>query len=472
MKGQSQQPPRPASGVGNPTTTNAPDPAYANGMAWSTSPYYQGSNPQQAMADPTPPTNPVQTNTGGGPGGYTPLPPAQPPTQGGAAQWLGGTSPVSLSGAKPEASQTYQTQPMQLPSMSPANIGGQMGPFGGFVPSGTSSALPTVPGEPAWQGPQTIPNTVNQVPTGNVPGLVGGNALGAALKDAQDAAYKTATGYLDPQWNQDQTALETKLINQGVTQNSPAWNNAMDAFSRQKEFAYSQARNAAVGQGNASQNMLFNQGLLSNQNQFGQNLAGAQFTNAVQQQLKAQGFTQQQIDNLEAQNRFNNSMTMRNQDINELLLQQQNPLQMLNALTGGGAIQQPQFTATPNANIGGVDIASLMGQQYAGNLNAYNAAIGNQNSMMGGLYGLGSAAMMAPTGTFSGLLGMLGISDRRLKTKVRKIGMHRAGVPLYAFDYVWGSPGVSVMADELETVRPDAVFTLPSGIKAVNYARI
>lgn len=410
----------PASGIGNPTNTNAPaDDAYRQGMAWGTSPYAAnpqasagglsgvgGANPAAAISSPQ--VNPQQAGSGGMAGTLN----GQPVDASGQPQQWGGT-----------------TKPMPLDA-SPLPASGVQN--------------------------QTTPNTVNQVPTGNVPGMVGGDALGGAMKDAQGAAYQNAQGYLDPQWKNDQSAMEAKLANQGVPQNSEAWNKAMDDFGRQKEFAYSQARSGAVAQGNAAQSQLFNQGLMANQNQFGQNLQGAQFTNAVQQQLKAQGFTQQQIDNLEAQHRFDNSMNMRNQDINELMLQQQNPVNMLNALNGGGQVTQPNFTSTPNAGVNPTDIASMIQQQFSGQMGGYNAQTGAANSSNAGM-----AAIIAAL-----------ICDRRLKTNIRKIGMHVVGVPLYAFDYIWGEPGIGVMADELEQVLPDAVLTHASGLKIVNMARL
>lgn len=218
------------------------------------------------------------------------------------------------------------------------------------------------------------------LPSGNVPPLVGGADLSGAMKDAQDAAYKNAAGYLDPQWANAQTALENKLANQGVMQNSEAWNKAMDDFGRQKEFAYSQARSGAVAQGNAAHGQLFGEGLAANANQFGQNLQGAQFSNQVREQLVQAGFTQQQIDNLEAQHRFQNSLSARNQGINELLLEQNNPLQMYQALSGGTGVTQPQFTNTPGSNMNPTDILSAIMQGYSGQLNSFNSQTGSANS--------------------------------------------------------------------------------------------
>ena len=63
-------------------------------------------------------------------------------------------------------------------------------------------------------------------------------------------------------------------------------------------------------------------------------------------------------------------------------------------------------------------------------------------------------------------------SDERLKTNIKRIGTHPVGVGIYEYDYIWGGgKQVGVMAQELEKVRPDAVFEV-NGFKAVNYDRI
>ena len=63
-------------------------------------------------------------------------------------------------------------------------------------------------------------------------------------------------------------------------------------------------------------------------------------------------------------------------------------------------------------------------------------------------------------------------SDERLKTNIKRIGTHPVGVGIYEYDYIWGGgKQIGVMAQELEKVRPDAVFEV-NGFKAVNYDRI
>jgi hypothetical protein len=425
MKSQSQQPPgaNPAARAGQQPLKQVGQDVNATTM------------PQPASSGTWAPNNWVSggfdspgSNAAPAPSAASPSLPAAPATQG---QYLGDLNgQPTYGGGQPSGSVTGQTRPLQV-----------SGP-------GAPGRDPTAPmnTDLGQYGP-----TVNSVPTSNVPGLVGGDALKGAMTDAQHAAYSIATGYLDPQWTNDQKALESKLINQGVTQNSEAWNRAMDDFGRQKEFAYSQARSGAVSQGNAAQAQLFNQGLTSHATQFGENVTGANLTNAAQAQRANQGFTQQNITNTEAQRRFDDSITGRNQQINELLLQQKNPLDMASAATNGSQVTQPNFTSAPGATSANTDLLAAIQQAYGGQLNAYNAQTGAANSSNSGM-----AAIIAAL-----------ICDRRLKKNIRRIGMHKLGIPLYAFDYLWDEPGVGVMADELAQIKPEAVHTLKCGYKYI-----
>lgn len=334
-------------------------------------------------ADPSYSTKPLEMN----PGDNTAPPPAAGDAASTALNFLGGAPGGS---ANPNAAQVldqrYALYGNNAPGWTPHDPGG---------PGPSSTASPPTPGTAPAPGPTASGDPVRNVNTSNVPSLVGGDALADQMRAAQDAAYQNATGYLDPQWKNQQDALETKLANQGVMQNSEGWNKAMDDFGRQKQFAYQQAQSNAVTQGNTAQSQLFNQGLLANSNQFSQNLQTGQFSNQVRSQLVAEGFTQQQIDNLEQQHRFDNSLTMRNQDINELLLQQQNPLQMFNLLTSGGNVQTPNFTNTPSSNVNPTDIASIYNQATTQNNNVYNAQTGASNSQTAGIAAIASAALMA-----------------------------------------------------------------------------
>ncbi len=66
-------------------------------------------------------------------------------------------------------------------------------------------------------------------------------------------------------------------------------------------------------------------------------------------------------------------------------------------------------------------------------------------------------------------------SDRRLKENIVPVGTDAAtALTLYEFEYIGGTGTRyrGVMADEVEVNFPGAVFTMPDGFKAVNYAAL
>ncbi|MDQ1315296.1 MAG: hypothetical protein QG662_1405 [Pseudomonadota bacterium] len=70
-------------------------------------------------------------------------------------------------------------------------------------------------------------------------------------------------------------------------------------------------------------------------------------------------------------------------------------------------------------------------------------------------------------------------SDRAVKENIVRIGDHPLGIGLYLFDYKpehrqkWGrGRQFGVMAQEVETVMPDAVSVHPDGYKQVDYAML
>jgi len=63
-------------------------------------------------------------------------------------------------------------------------------------------------------------------------------------------------------------------------------------------------------------------------------------------------------------------------------------------------------------------------------------------------------------------------SDRRLKRNIQKIGQLENGLNIYTFNYIWDSAlTVGVMADEVRTVKPEAVINI-NGFDLVDYSEI
>jgi len=170
-----------------------------------------------------------------------------------------------------------------------------------------------------------------------------------------------------------------------------------------------------------------------------------------------------------AEQQFGIDTKNRQQYIAELLAQRQTPLNEINALMSGSQVNNPFANGIGyqgGASVQAAPIFSAAQQQGQADLNAWNAQQSGANSMMGGLFSLGSAAMMSPAGTFKSW------SDRRLKRNIVKIGEYLNGLAKYSFTYIWGEKAIGAMADEVEKLIPEAVMTHPSGYKMVDYAMV
>jgi hypothetical protein len=131
--------------------------------------------------------------------------------------------------------------------------------------------------------------------------------------------------------------------------------------------------------------------------------------------------------------------------------------------TYGGLMGSPATWASQQQqDLGGATNAQNTGfnNQLAG-FNA-NAQIGmNQSSGIGSLVG------------GLGMAGILAMSDRRMKTDIKRVGETDGGLPVYTFRYKGSpTPQMGVMAQDVERVRPDAVHRTPGGIKLVDYAKV
>lgn len=143
------------------------------------------------------------------------------------------------------------------------------------------------------------------------------------------------------------------------------------------------------------------------------------------------------------------ALTGRGQAYQEALTNRNQPINELSALMSGSQVGMPQFGATPQTSVGGVDYSGLVQNQY-------DAQVKSANAMNGGLFGL--------LGT-----GLSLFSDRRLKTDIKRIGSTDSGTPIYTYRYVWGGPvQMGVMAQDV----PEAAHMDSSGFLKVNYAEV
>lgn len=404
MKDQAQQPPD-ANPTARPTTAQY---AGANPMARGASPVGAAvSGAQSTPSTPAQPSTPASA-------------PQQPlfnlPQANAASQNTNGDS--TLASAASFAQQGFAgvggqppTPTMATPLLGPGALQGprDMDTNGTFLPSG-----PLQPPR-AMDTAGTLPGNISASTRSNEAATSYGplvqhldssrESLLKAMGDQRDASYRQATAYLDPQWNTQQQQLETKLANEGVMQNSEAWNKAMDAFQRQRTFAYQQAQDAAVSQGNAAAAQLF-----------GENLSGAQLTNSAQSQMaqqilaalgiNTQAATTMGVAGIQAntaanqlglqrdQQLFDQDLTLHRQDLSDLQLQQMNPLQLYTLLTQGASPTNPNFAQTPGANVAGTDIAGIIAQALGQQNNVYNAQTGASNSQNSAMASIAAAAII------------------------------------------------------------------------------
>jgi hypothetical protein len=172
--------------------------------------------------------------------------------------------------------------------------------------------------------------------------------LNANRQDVEDALYSRATARLDPQFQEQQNALEAKLADQGITQGSTAYDNALRDFNFTKNDAYQNARDSAVSAGGAEQSRLF-------------------------------GLTQ----------------TARDQAIQEAMQQRELPLNEASALMSGSQIQNPSFVSTPQTSVAPTDVTGAYGLSQAAQNAAYQGQVSQAsggNNATAGLLGAGITA--------------------------------------------------------------------------------
>jgi hypothetical protein len=147
-----------------------------------------------------------------------------------------------------------------------------------------------------------------------------------------------------PDWDQQRTALETRLANQGIGIGSQAYNDEMQRYQRgYNDFllgADLNAGNAAAGE-------------------------------------------------------YGRMQTARQNQINEAYLPRNQELNTLSALLSGSQVSSPQFVSTPQTQVAGVDTSAALGMNQQNALMQQQMAASQNNAMMGGLSGLGGAALMS-----------------------------------------------------------------------------
>lgn len=201
----------------------------------------------------------------------------------------------------------------------------------------------------------------------------------------EDAMYGRQTARLDPQYQQRQSALETQLMNQGFARGSEGWDTAMANLGREREQAYSGARNDAITGGGQEQSRMFSDAMAGRQQGVGEQFQRAGFYNTAAGQDYGQRFQQGQFGNAIRSQRFGEELAKRNQSFNEFA-----------QLLSGAPTQTPQLSnPTQIQGPQAPDYTSAALGAYGGQQQAAAARQGNKNASTGAGAGIASAAIAA-----------------------------------------------------------------------------
>lgn len=309
--------------------------------------------------------------------------------------------------------------------------------------------------------------------------------------------FNQTMDYMRPDMERAQSSLETKLVNQGLTRGSEAYNNAyrqmMDQQSRDKYNALATAYNQG--------NQMYQNQLAANAQTYGQAANNAAFANAAQNQsfgqqntawnnnfnLNNQMFNQdlQQatFNNQNRQNEFaqqqniaNYQNVLRQQQIAEAQQRQLQPLNNINALMTGQQVGMPQMPSF-NANQAAQPVNYLGAAQAQGNYNMQQQQMDNAsaNSAMSGAFGLGGS-LLGAAGKAGSIGALFSMSDKRLKTNIKKImdiKVNGKTLGWYRYNYLGSDvPYEGVLAQEVEKVKPEAVKRHANGYRMVNYSML
>lgn len=145
----------------------------------------------------------------------------------------------------------------------------------------------------------------------------------------------------------------------------------------------------------------------------------------------------------------------RGQASQELLTEDNQRINQISALLGGGQVSMPNFMT--GANVGAIpttDNASIIGNSDNAKMAAWQANQAAMGSMLGGLGGLFT------------------LSDERAKTDTDKIGETDDGMGIYSYRYK-GQPQkqIGLMAQEVQRKKPQAVRKGVDGLLRVNYEK-
>lgn len=210
---------------------------------------------------------------------------------------------------------------------------------------------------------------------------------------------------LNPGLERDKSALEARLASQGIRVGSEAYSAALADFGQQTNDA---RLSAILGAGEEqsrlagleAQRASFENSAQSQE--FAQQSSRSAFENAALQQSYQNQSAATQANNQTALQGFNADLSQagaqnsaRSDALNEAFAVRNQPINEITALSSGAQVQSPSFVSTNPAQLANTDVAGINFAAYNAEQQSYQAQLDQQNSLFGGLAGLGSSYITA-----------------------------------------------------------------------------
>lgn len=255
---------------------------------------------------------------------------------------------------------------------------------------------------------------------------LGPNAKGFSYNDnAHEKWAMDLYRKLNEDQNQQQlSTTQAQLADSGIKLGSDAYDRAVSNTEEAQNRARDQFLLDSYGQGFNTAKSTFDTNFNAGLGSFGANFGAAQAT--------------------------------RNQPINEIT-----------ALASGSQVAQPQSPGFQFNRIPTTDNAGIIANYDNQKMQAYQQEMAQRNSLLGGLFSLGSS--------------FIGLSDKRAKKNIKKVGKKRIKgtkktTDVVDFNYKGEPKGTpkhrGVIAQDIKKKKPSAVKQMPGGLFGVRYDKI
>jgi hypothetical protein len=333
-----------------------------------------------------------------------------------------------------------------------------------------SARLGSILGKPVNMGgaPKVGQANLNGITSAHNPDLRR-MAGGPEMQDSYDIASRgrveqALMSRMAPQLADARQREIAALSNQGIKSGTEAFDRQMNLLGQNENDAQMQA----ILAGGQEQSRLT--GLNRDLAGFGNDARQQVFSNRAMVTGFNNDVEQQGLQNQMARVGFNNQMSQqglqnrtgaRKDYLAEQYASRNQPINEIGALLGTGQVQNPMAFAGQQPQMPTVDYAGLVNANYGQQMQNWQTKQQNNpmNGIMGGLFGLGQAGIMA--------------SDERLKEGIEPVGAEVAGNPVYEYSYK-DDPDtrhIGVMAQDVLKTRPDAVVPMGKYL-GVNYRKL